>query len=119
MDPESTKRAWVSYHLGDVSCNDLCPVSNTKQDQTKTTHGAFSQYIERNVQPPREKLLARFGQVEPRNAAKLDTQALQEYRKDIRHEHNKEQPEPIRRTGRNVGRVVSGIDIGHGNLTGH
>lgn len=60
-------------------------------------------------------LPAILGQVQPRDTAQLDTQRLQENGKQIGHQDDEQMAEVSGGAGLDIGGVVAGVNIGHGN----
>ncbi len=77
----------------------------------RSDDGHLGQDIEGVVEPPGQEGTTCLGEVEPADGAELDGQALEEDGKYVAQKHDKQQPEAVRRPGRNVGCVVPRIDF--------
>lgn len=84
--------------------------------RTRIAYRSFSHDIKRNIQPFRKKLSASFCKIESTDTSQLDAQALQENGKNIRHQHDEEELEPVRRTRGNIRGIISRVNICHGYL---
>lgn len=84
-----------------------------------STYSSLSHDIEEVIHPSREEFSARFREIEAADTSKLNAQTLQENGKDVRHQNDEEQPEPVRSTSSYIGRVISRIDVSHRNLQYH
>lgn len=76
---------------------------------------ASEKNIKEDNHPFREMLSAILCQIQSRHSAQFDTQGLQEDGEQIGDENNEEQGVSVLSTGRNIGGIVSGVDVGNGN----
>jgi hypothetical protein len=90
----------------------ICPMSaiSLKNPQTRT-YGSFSHDVQKYVQPPWEEGLACFSKVKSTDTSKFDAQTLEENGKEIRHQNDEEELEPVGNSGSNICCIVSWIDV--------
>ncbi|KAH6605677.1 hypothetical protein Trco_004830 [Trichoderma cornu-damae] len=96
--------------LGDQEIVVARPQAQTYLGYVRGDDGNLCQRVEQVVEPPRQIGAARRSEIQPRDGAQLDGEALQQDGEEVAEQDDEQELEAVRGAGRDVGGVVSGID---------